>query len=149
MTTEAITPLLQRRIEDMNARKLGAHSQRSHIYSCKRADGRDIVLVIMHEGDVFGEIALLDGHPRTADASAMTDCELMLIDRRHFLQFVRSQPDLMIKIMEILCARLRRTPDQVQELTFLNLASRLAKALLRLTDEAQASAPARKVAITQ
>jgi hypothetical protein len=36
MTTEAITPLRQRMIEDMNARKLGAHSQRSHIYSCKR-----------------------------------------------------------------------------------------------------------------
>ena len=117
--------------------------------SVPSADGRDIVLVIMHEGDVFGEIALLDGQPRTADASAMTDCELMLIDRRDFLQFVRSQPDLMIKIIEILCSRLRRTTEQVQELTFLNLASRLAKALLRLTDEAQASAPARKVAITQ
>ena len=36
MTTEAITPLRQRMIEDMNARKLGAHTQRSHIYSCKR-----------------------------------------------------------------------------------------------------------------
>jgi CRP-like cAMP-binding protein len=117
--------------------------------SVPSVDGRDIVLVIMHEGDVFGEIALLDGHPRTADASAMTDCELMSIERRDFLQFVRNQPDLMIKIIEILCARLRRTTQQVQELTFLNLASRLAKALLRLTEEAQASAPARTVAITQ
>ena len=36
MSTDAITPLRQRMIEDMNARKLGAHSQRSHIYSCKR-----------------------------------------------------------------------------------------------------------------
>ena len=36
MTTKAITPLRQRMIEDMNARKLGVHSQRSHIYSCKR-----------------------------------------------------------------------------------------------------------------
>ena len=39
MTTEAITPLRQRMIEDMNARKLCAHTQRSHIYSCKRLAG--------------------------------------------------------------------------------------------------------------
>ena len=36
MSTDAVTPLRQRMIEDMNARKLGAHSQRSHIYSCRR-----------------------------------------------------------------------------------------------------------------
>ena len=39
MTTEAITPLRQRMIEDMNARKLGKHTQRGHIYSCKRFAG--------------------------------------------------------------------------------------------------------------
>ena len=149
MTTEAITPLRQRMIEDMNARKLGAHSQRSHIYSCKRADGRDIVLTIMHEGDIFGEIALLDGHPRTADATAMTDCELMVIERRDFIPFLRSQPDLAIQIIEILCSRLRRTTEQVQDVTFLNLPSRLAKTLLRLTADTESPGAAPKVAITQ
>jgi CRP-like cAMP-binding protein len=86
--------------------------------SVPSADGRDVVLNIMHEGDIFGEIALLDGHPRTADATAMTDCELMVIERRDFIPFLRSQPELAIEIIKTLCLRLRRTTDQVQELTF-------------------------------
>ena len=118
--------------------------------SVPSADGRDIVLAIFHEGDIFGEIALLDGHPRTADATAMTDCELMVIERRDFIPFLRSQPDLTIQIIETLCSRLRRTTEQVQDVTFLNLPTRLAKALLRLTADAEREAPSsRKVAITQ
>jgi len=114
--------------------------------SVPSADGRDIVLNIIREGEIFGEIALLDGCPRTADASAMTDCELMVIERRDFIPFLSSHPELMMKIIEILCARLRRTSEQVQELTFLDLPASLAKALLRLIDEAEST---RKVTITQ
>jgi len=117
--------------------------------SVQSADGRDIVLGIMHEGDIFGEIALLDGHPRTADATAMTDCELMVIERRDFVPFLRSQADLTIQIIEILCSRLRRTTEQVQDVTFLNLPTRLAKALLRLTADAEQPASSSKVTITQ
>jgi CRP/FNR family transcriptional regulator, cyclic AMP receptor protein len=117
--------------------------------SVPSADGRDIVLTIMHEGDIFGEIALLDGHPRTADATAMTDCELTVIERRDFLPFLRSQPDLAIQIIEILCSRLRRTTEQVQDVTFLNLPTRLAKALFRLTADAERPGSAPKVTITQ
>ncbi len=117
--------------------------------SVPSADGRDIVLNIIHEGEIFGEIALLDGHPRTADAIAMTDCELMVIERRDFIPFLRSQPDLAMQIIETLCARLRRTSEQVQDVTFLNLATRLAKALLRLIVDAEGPASTRKVTITQ
>ena len=46
------------------------------------ADGRETVLSIMRAGDVFGEISLLVGHPCAADAVAVTDCELMMIERR-------------------------------------------------------------------
>lgn len=117
--------------------------------SVPSADGRDIVVNIIHEGEVFGEIALLDGHPRTADATAMTDCELMIIERRDFIPFLRSQPDLTMQIIEILCSRLRRTTEQVQDVTFLNLPARLAKAVLRLAADAERATPPRKVAITQ
>jgi CRP/FNR family transcriptional regulator, cyclic AMP receptor protein len=117
--------------------------------SVASADGRDIVLNILQAGEIFGEIALLDGRPRTADAIAMSDCELMVIERRDFIQFLRSQPDMSLKFIEILCARLRHTSEQVEDLTFLNLPTRLAKALLQLTSQVEASAPRRKVAITQ
>ena len=48
--------------------------------SANSADGRDIVLNIIRPGEVFGEIALLDGRARTANATAMSDCELIVID---------------------------------------------------------------------
>ena len=117
--------------------------------SVPSADGRDVVLNVINEGGIFGEIALLDGHPRTADAIAMSDCQLMVIERRDFVQFLRSQPDVMLKFIEILCARLRRTSEQVQDVTFLDLPTRLAKTLLRLTAENGGSGAKRKVSITQ
>ena len=116
--------------------------------SVASADGRDVVLNIIHEGEIFGEIALLDGHPRTADATAMSDCELIVIERRDFIPFLRSQPDVTLKFLEILCARLRWTSAQVEDVTFLNLPTRLAKALLRLSAR-ESSAATGKVAITQ
>jgi CRP/FNR family cyclic AMP-dependent transcriptional regulator len=117
--------------------------------SVASAEGKDIVLNIFREGEVFGEIALLDGRPRTADATAMSDCELIIIERRDFVPFLSGHPDVTIKFIEILCSRLRRTSEQVQDVTFLNLPTRLAKALLQLTSSDQGGAPGRKVAITQ
>ena len=117
--------------------------------SVASADGKDIVLNLFHEGEVFGEIALLDGRPRTADATAMSDCELVVIERRDFVPFLSSHPDVMLKFIEILCSRLRRTSEQVQDITFLNLPTRLAKTLLQLTAAEDGSAAARKAAVTQ
>jgi CRP/FNR family transcriptional regulator, cyclic AMP receptor protein len=113
------------------------------------ADGRDIVLNIIRPGEVFGEIALLDGRARTANATAMSDCELIVIERREFIPFLRSEPDVALKLMEILCSRLRKTSEQVQDVTFLNLSTRLAKTLLRLTANHGSSKSTAKVAITQ
>jgi len=117
--------------------------------SVASADGKDIVLNVFREGDVFGEIALLDGRPRTADATAMADCELIVIERRDFVPFLSSQPDVMLKFIEILCSRLRRTSEQVQDITFLNLPTRLAKTLLQLTWGEEGPTSTRKAAITQ
>src|SRR6476659_5414683 len=115
--------------------------------SVASAEGKDIVLNIFREGEIFGEIALLDGRARTANATAMSDCELIVIERREFIPFLRSEPDVTLKLMEILCSRLRKTSEQVQDVTFLNLSTRLAKTLLRLTANTEPSAP--KLAITQ
>jgi CRP/FNR family transcriptional regulator, cyclic AMP receptor protein len=117
--------------------------------SVASAEGKDIVLNIFREGEIFGEIALLDGRPRTADATAMSPCELVVIERRDFVPFLSGHPDVMLKFIEILCSRLRHTSEQVQDVTFLNLPTRLAKTLLELTSAQEGSAPRRMVAITQ
>jgi CRP-like cAMP-binding protein len=112
------------------------------------ADGREAVFNLVQPGEIFGEIALLDGRPRTADAVAMTDCELMVIDRRDFLPLA-SQPEVALKLIECLCERLRWTSERFEEAIFLNLPGRLAKTLLRLTEKGRAGGSSGKVAITQ
>lgn len=111
-------------------------------------DGHDAVFNLMTKGDIFGEIALLDGRPRTADAVAIADCQLFVIERRDFLPLVREEPEIALKLIEILCARLRQTTQQAESLMFLHLPGRLAKALLRLSSGDRA-ANDRKIAITQ
>ena len=98
-------------------------------------DGRQVVLTVMRDGDVFGEIALLDGKERTADATAVGDCELLIVPRRSLLSLLERRPDLCIGLLIVLCERLRRTNEQVEDLAFLDLEARIAKALVRLADE--------------
>jgi len=98
-------------------------------------DGRQVVLTIMRDGEVFGEIALLDGKERTADATAKTDCELLVVPRRSLLSPLERRPDLCIDLLIVLCERLRRTNEQVEDLAFLDLEARIAKVLVRLAEE--------------
>jgi CRP-like cAMP-binding protein len=109
-------------------------------------EGKNAAVNLIKEGEIFGEIALLDGRPRTANAVAFTDCGLMVIERREFLPLLREQPDIAVKLIEILCARMRRTTEQVEELMFQDLEGRLAKALVRLCES---SGPPYRISITQ
>ncbi len=104
--------------------------------SAPAADGREIVLAMMGPGEVFGEIALLDGCDRTADATAVTNCTLLVVHRRDFLPFLNAHPHVAIRLLRVVCQRLRRTTEQVEDLLFLNLPSRLAKKLLYLSGAA-------------
>lgn len=112
--------------------------------SVMSADGQEAVLNIINAGEIFGEMALLDGRPRSADATAMSDCELVSMDRGTFTSTLRGQPDVLLKVIEFLCARLRRTSEQIQDVMFLNAPARLAKTLLQLADKQE-----RKAKITQ
>ncbi len=97
-------------------------------------EGNQVLLNIIDEGDVFGEVALLDGKERTADATAMTECELLAIDRRDFVPFVRANPEVALRLLAVLCERLRRTTEQVEDMIFLDAPQRLAKKLLQLAE---------------
>jgi CRP-like cAMP-binding protein len=99
------------------------------------AEGKEAVLNFIEPGQVFGEIALLDGRPRTADAAAMEPTELFVMRRRELLPFLRSHPQVAIRLIEILCAKLRHTTEMVEDMVFLNLGPRIARALLRLAEE--------------
>ena len=100
------------------------------------AEGDDIVFGIMDPGEVFGELALLadTGGVRTATVVAMDDCELLVLDRREFVPFLRAHPDAAIRLLETLAERLRRISEFVEDTMFLNLPSRLAKKLLALAE---------------
>jgi CRP/FNR family cyclic AMP-dependent transcriptional regulator len=117
--------------------------------SVSSADGRTAILNLIGPGEIFGEVAVLDGHARTADVTANTNCEIYTIDRRDFLPFVRNQPALAMKLIELLCTRLRWTSDQVEQVILQNLPGRLASALIRLTEKHKLNSGDRTIAITQ
>lgn len=96
-------------------------------------DGKEIVLAELGSGEVLGEMALLDGKDRTADAVAHTNCDLLVLERRDMLLFLERHPGIAIKLLELLCDRLRRADEQIGEIAFLDLPTRLAKALLRVS----------------
>jgi CRP-like cAMP-binding protein len=110
--------------------------------------GKEAILNIFTAREIFGEIALLDGGVRTADAVATEDSELLVIDRRDFIPLVRENPDLALRLIELVCGRLRRTSDQVEDAVFLDLPRRLAKVLLEMHSRASGE-QAQIISITQ
>jgi CRP-like cAMP-binding protein len=117
--------------------------------SISSPDGRSAIFNLIGAGEVFGEIAVLDGQARTADATANTNCELFVIDRREFLPFVRNHPALAMKFIELLCAKLRWTSDQVEQIILQNLPGRLASALIRLAEKHELAPGGRTIPVTQ
>ena len=96
------------------------------------SDGKEVVFRIINTGEIFGEIAALDGEERSADAAAITDCELLVFNRGDFLRMLENRADLCMILLRILCRRLRQTTEQVEDVMFRHLESRLAKTLLQL-----------------
>ncbi|MGZ5866373.1 MAG: Crp/Fnr family transcriptional regulator [Xanthobacteraceae bacterium] len=113
------------------------------------ADGREAVFNLMQDGDIFGEIALLDGQARTADAVATSACNLLVIERRDFLKFVQDNPKVALKIIELLCARLRWTSEHFEEAVLEHLPVRLARTLLRLIKNGSKPGDQNSIKITQ
>ena len=100
--------------------------------SAPSPDGKDIVLADVGAGEVFGEIALLDGKDRSADAMALTNCDLLVLERRDMMAFLERHPAVYGSLLVVLCDRLRRADQLIGEIAFLDLPTRLAKALLRV-----------------
>jgi CRP/FNR family transcriptional regulator, cyclic AMP receptor protein len=100
--------------------------------------GKEVILADLRPGELFGEIALLDGKPRSANVTALTNCELVVLERRDLLPFLERNPAACMKLMEMLCARIRRSDERMADIAFFNLPVRLAKTLLNYEPEVRA-----------
>jgi len=79
---------------------------------CVRAkDGYEVTLTELHRGDFFGEMALLDGKPRSADARVAEDARLAVLSREHFLSFMHNNPNVALEMLTALANRLRHTDE--------------------------------------
>jgi CRP-like cAMP-binding protein len=96
-------------------------------------DGKEMLLAVVVAGEIFGEIAMLDGKERTADARAASECRLAVLYRRDVLSFFEQHPNAWAGLVGTLCERLRNADEQMAEIALMGLPVRLAKALLRMT----------------
>jgi CRP/FNR family transcriptional regulator/CRP/FNR family cyclic AMP-dependent transcriptional regulator len=97
-------------------------------------DGQEISLAVFGKGECFGEFALLDGLPRSADAIALEKVECYTLQRSDFHHAIMKNPKIAIQVLESLTKRLRNTDTMVEDLIFLDVYGRVAKKLLELAD---------------
>lgn len=93
-------------------------------------DGREVTLDMMKEGDFFGELSLLDGKPRSATVTAVTDVEVLVLRRSLFIEILKGNADIAINLIAVMSRRLRKANETIETLTFLDVSGRVAKALI-------------------
>ena len=104
------------------------------VTACDR-HGHQIVMSLMQAGDVFGEIAFLDGGARSATVTSLDSCELLVIRRADFLLLLRRVPTISMALLNVMAKRIRRLSESAQDSAFLDVKSRLAKRLVDLADQ--------------
>ena len=117
--------------------------------SVPSSEGKELLLAIIQPGEVFGELALLDGKERSADAVAETASMVAVLDRRDILSFFERNPSAWPKLVKVLCQRLRHTDQVFAEVALLELPVRLAKTMLRVAEVDSAPAQASKIQFSQ
>lgn len=100
------------------------------------AEGEEAIIATLQPGDFFGELALLDGAPRSTTATAIEPTETLALPREQFVELLGRDPQIAQALLHALAGELRRLTSHVEELHFLDLAGRLATRLARLAREA-------------
>lgn len=98
-------------------------------------DGDEMLLVTLDPGDVFGEIAVIDGEPRSASAETLEETKVLMLTRATFLETLRGSPEMTESLLRSLGAVLRRLTEQTADLVFLDLHGRVAKLLLGMAEK--------------
>jgi CRP/FNR family cyclic AMP-dependent transcriptional regulator len=102
--------------------------------SIASASGAERILAILGPGSIVGDLAIIDGKPRSASVSALRDCTVQYVSRKAFDAFAAKSPEIYHYLAKVLAARLRDTEDIVAAGSFLPLKGRLARALLELAE---------------
>lgn len=96
--------------------------------------GKEAILNYLKEGQVFGELALVDGKPRSASAVAAEPSEILVLKQRDMIPVMKDHAELSLAIMQELARKLRKTTADYEDLVFLDVAARLARYLTRIMD---------------
>ena len=99
------------------------------------AGGRDVVLAVHRDGDIFGEMALLDNGPRSASAQTIDPAQMLRLNASDFDSVLDEHPEAARAIIEVLVERLRQTNQSIQDAYLLDVPGRLARRLLLIADE--------------
>jgi CRP/FNR family cyclic AMP-dependent transcriptional regulator len=97
--------------------------------------GEEAILATLLPGDVFGELALLDGAPRSASATAIVATETVVLPRDRFRELIATEAGVRDALLAAIAGELRRLTTHVEELHFLDITGRLAARLVRLAGE--------------
>ncbi len=98
-------------------------------------EGKELILTLHGPGDYFGEISLLDGAPRSASAMTLEESKLYIIKKRQFEAFLRSDPEICMRVMRGLTLRLRELTDSVRDLALIDVYGRIAKKLTSMAND--------------
>jgi CRP/FNR family transcriptional regulator, cyclic AMP receptor protein len=99
------------------------------------SDGRETILSLLSKGDFFGEMSLIDGEPRSASVKAVTEAELLILRREHFLKQVEKNTDLAMGLLVEMSKRIRKANRQISSLAMLTVYGRVAATILNLMQE--------------
>ena len=97
--------------------------------------GNELIFTYLSSGDILGEIAILDGLPRSATAIAITHTNTFYLDRYDFLEFLKTSPQACIDIIISLCNSLRRVSTHLEEVSFLDVSGRIARNLISMSSK--------------
>jgi CRP/FNR family transcriptional regulator/CRP/FNR family cyclic AMP-dependent transcriptional regulator len=93
-------------------------------------DGKEVILSVLGPGEFFGEMALLDEEPRSANVVSMEKTEMMLLRRKEFMALLENNQEILSKLLAVLSARLRHANAQIRSLALLDVLGRIARLLL-------------------
>jgi len=99
------------------------------------SEGKQTILATLRKGEFFGEMALLDGEPRSASVIAAESCVLLMLYRRSFLEILQKYPKITIQMLIEMSRRLRRTNRQINTLSLMSVYGRVAEVILTLSKE--------------